>query len=44
MFNNLLINDIEHKCPVTLSIETAIRVEVYKIGEGKQNREKKELL
>ena len=31
MFNNLLINDMEHKCPVTLSIETAVRVKVYKV-------------
>ena len=30
LFNNLLINDMEHKCPVTLSIETAVRVKVYK--------------
>jgi anaerobic selenocysteine-containing dehydrogenase len=31
MFNNLLINDMKHKCPVTLSIETAVRVKVKKI-------------
>jgi molybdopterin-containing oxidoreductase family molybdopterin binding subunit len=33
MFNNLLINDMEHKCPVTLSIETAVRVKVYKVDK-----------
>jgi len=33
MFNNLLINDMDHKCPVTLSIETAVRVKVYKVDE-----------
>ncbi|UCE33716.1 MAG: molybdopterin-dependent oxidoreductase [Deltaproteobacteria bacterium] len=33
MFNNLLINDMEHKCPVTLSIETAVRVKVYKVAK-----------
>jgi hypothetical protein len=32
MFNNLLINDMDHKCPVTLSIETAVRVKVYKVA------------
>ena len=30
MFNNLLINDQKHKCPVCLSLETAVRVKVYK--------------
>jgi hypothetical protein len=30
MFNNLLINDMAHKCPITLNIETAARVKVYK--------------
>ena len=33
-FNNLLPNDMAHKCPVTLSIETAVRVKVYKTGRG----------
>jgi molybdopterin-containing oxidoreductase family molybdopterin binding subunit len=32
MYNNLLVNDMEHKCPITLNIETAARVKVYKIG------------
>lgn len=35
-FNNLLPNDMEHKCPVTLSIETAARVKVYKIDQGSE--------
>jgi molybdopterin-containing oxidoreductase family molybdopterin binding subunit len=30
MFNNLLINDQQHKCPVCLSMETAVRVKLYK--------------
>lgn len=30
MFNNLLINDQQHKCPVCLSLETAVRVKLYK--------------
>jgi molybdopterin-containing oxidoreductase family molybdopterin binding subunit len=34
MYNNLLMNDMEHKCPVTLSIETAVRVKVYKVEKG----------
>ncbi|MEW6668662.1 MAG: molybdopterin-dependent oxidoreductase [Thermodesulfobacteriota bacterium] len=33
MYNNLLMNDMEHKCPVTLSIETAVRVKVYKVAK-----------
>ena len=33
MFNNLLINDQKHKCPVCLSLETAVRVKVYKVDE-----------
>lgn len=31
MYNNLLINDTEHKCPVVLSLETAVRVKLYKV-------------
>jgi molybdopterin-containing oxidoreductase family molybdopterin binding subunit len=33
MFNNLLINDQKHKCPVCLSMETAVRVKVYKVDQ-----------
>jgi len=32
-FNNLLPNDMEHKCPVTMSLETAARVKVYKVQD-----------
>jgi anaerobic selenocysteine-containing dehydrogenase len=31
MYNDLLVNDMEHKCPITLNIETAARVKVYKV-------------
>jgi molybdopterin-containing oxidoreductase family molybdopterin binding subunit len=34
MFNNLLINDQKHKCPVCLSLETAVRVKVYKTNKA----------
>jgi molybdopterin-containing oxidoreductase family molybdopterin binding subunit len=30
MFNNLLILDQQHICPITASIETAVRVKAYK--------------
>ncbi|MFH1349921.1 MAG: molybdopterin-dependent oxidoreductase [Pseudomonadota bacterium] len=30
MFNNLLILDQKHICPITASIETAVRVKIYK--------------
>jgi anaerobic selenocysteine-containing dehydrogenase len=33
MYNDLLVNDMEHKCPITLNIETAARVKVYKMGK-----------
>ncbi|MFH1125351.1 MAG: molybdopterin-dependent oxidoreductase [Pseudomonadota bacterium] len=33
MFNNLLILDQKHLCPITASIETAVRVKIYKTGK-----------
>ena len=33
MYNDLLVNDMDHKCPITLNIETAARVKVYKMGK-----------
>lgn len=41
MFNNLLILDQQHICPITASIETAVRVKVYKTDKeivGAQTR------
>ena len=34
MYNDLLINNADHKCPITLNIETAARVKVYKTDGG----------
>ena len=33
MFNNLLILDMDHICPITASIETCVRVKIRKVDQ-----------